>query len=73
LRLFWQRVPSHERRIEHRQSGAEPAEQRRYQTRRPGWQTHSVRGIISGQLKKKLGLKIRSAKREGKRVYSIKP
>jgi uncharacterized protein DUF3489 len=37
------------------------------------WQTHSVRGFISGQLKKKLGLKVRSAKREGKRVYSIKP
>jgi len=37
-----------------------------------GWQTHSVRGFISGQLKKKLGLKVRSAKREGKRVYSIR-
>jgi uncharacterized protein DUF3489 len=38
-----------------------------------GWQTHNVRGFISGQLKKKLGQKVRSAKREGKRVYSIKP
>ena len=38
-----------------------------------GWQSHSVRGFISGQLKKKLGLKVRSVKREGKRVYSIKP
>ena len=37
------------------------------------WQTHSVRGFISGQLKKKLELKVRSVKREGKRVYSIKP
>ena len=37
-----------------------------------GWQAHSVRGFISGQLKKKLGLKVRSAKHEGKRVYSIK-
>ena len=37
-----------------------------------GWQTHSVRGFISGQLKKKLGLKVRSVKREGKRVYTIK-
>ena len=37
------------------------------------WQTHSVRGFISGQLKKKLGLKVRSVKREGRRVYSIKP
>jgi Protein of unknown function (DUF3489) len=36
------------------------------------WQTHSVRGFISGQLKKKLGLKIRSSQREGERVYSIK-
>ena len=37
-----------------------------------GWQTHSVRGFISGKLKKKLGMKVRSVKREGKRVYSIK-
>jgi hypothetical protein len=36
------------------------------------WQTHSVRGFISGQLKKKLGLKVRSSMREGERVYSIK-
>ena len=40
--------------------------------RATGWQTHSVRGFISGQLKKKLGLKVRSAKRDGERVYSIK-
>jgi len=37
-----------------------------------GWQTHSVRGFISGHLKKKLGLKVRSLVREGERVYSIK-
>jgi hypothetical protein len=36
------------------------------------WQNHSVRGFISGQLKKKLGLKVRSSKRDGARVYSIK-
>jgi hypothetical protein len=36
------------------------------------WQTHSVRGFISGHLKKKLGLKVRSSVREGERVYSIK-
>ena len=39
--------------------------------RATGWQTHSVRGFISGHLKKKLGLKVRSSKREGERVYSI--
>ena len=37
------------------------------------WQTHSVRGFLSGQLKKKLGLKVRSSQREGERVYSLKP
>jgi hypothetical protein len=40
--------------------------------RTTGWQTHSVRGFISGQLKKKLGLKVRSFQRDGERVYSIK-
>jgi hypothetical protein len=40
--------------------------------RATGWQSHSVRGFLSGQLKKKLGLKIRSAKRDGQRVYSVK-
>ena len=40
--------------------------------RATGWQSHSVRGFVSGQLKKKLGLKVRSAKREGQRVYSVK-
>ena len=37
-----------------------------------GWQTHSVRGVISGQLKKKLGLNVISEKVEGRgRVYRI--
>ena len=36
-----------------------------------GWQTHSVRGFLSGQLKKKLGLKVRSFLRDGERVYSL--
>jgi len=37
-----------------------------------GWQAHSVRGFLSGTLRKKMGLKVQSAKRgDGKRVYSI--
>ncbi len=37
-----------------------------------GWQPHSVRGAISGALKKKLGLSIASEKVEGRgRVYRI--
>jgi hypothetical protein len=37
-----------------------------------GWQTHSVRGVISGQLKKKLGLAVTSERVEGRgRVYRI--
>lgn len=39
-----------------------------------GWQAHTVRGAISGQLKKKLGLAINSEKVEGRgRVYRINP
>ncbi len=36
-----------------------------------GWQAHSVRGAISGQLKKKLGLNVMSEKVEGTRLYRI--
>jgi hypothetical protein len=37
-----------------------------------GWQTHSVRGAISGTLRKKLGLDVTSKKGEGRgRVYRI--
>ncbi len=37
-----------------------------------GWQAHSVRGFLSGTLRKKMGLKIESIKRgDGERVYSI--
>lgn len=36
-----------------------------------GWQAHSVRGFISGQLTKKMGLKVKSFKRDGERVYRI--
>jgi len=39
-----------------------------------GWQPHSVRGAISGSLKKKLRLAVTSAKVEGRgRVYRIAP
>jgi uncharacterized protein DUF3489 len=37
-----------------------------------GWQAHSVRGFISGQLTKKMRLKIKSVKRAGERVYSVR-
>ena len=37
-----------------------------------GWQAHSVRGFVSGQLAKKMGLRIRSFSRDGERVYKLK-
>jgi hypothetical protein len=36
-----------------------------------GWQAHSVRGFISGQLGKKLSLRVRSFTRDGERVYQL--
>lgn len=36
-----------------------------------GWQPHSVRGVLSGVLKKKLGLKVISAREEDRRIYRI--
>jgi hypothetical protein len=36
-----------------------------------GWQRHTVRGVFSGTLKKKLGLTLVSAKGERGRVYRI--
>jgi hypothetical protein len=36
-----------------------------------GWQRHTVRGVFSGALKKKLGLTIASAKEERGPVYRI--
>jgi hypothetical protein len=36
-----------------------------------GWQRHTVRGVFSGNLKKKLGLTLASAKEERGRVYRI--
>ncbi len=37
-----------------------------------GWQAHSVRGFISGHLRKKLGLRVKSFQRNGERVYSLR-
>src|SRR5215472_2092116 len=39
--------------------------------RATGWQRHTVRGVFSGTLKKKLGLTLASAKEERGRVYRI--
>jgi len=36
-----------------------------------GWQRHTVRGVFSGSLKKKLGLTVASATEERGRVYRI--
>jgi Protein of unknown function (DUF3489) len=39
---------------------------------RAGWQPHSVRGFLSGTIKKNLGLRVTSAQVEGRgRVYRI--
>ena len=39
-----------------------------------GWQPHTVRGAISGMLRKKLGLNVLSSRsQEGERVYRIEP
>jgi hypothetical protein len=38
-----------------------------------GWQSHSVRGFLSGTVAKKMGLKVTSDKGEnGERTYSVK-
>ncbi|TMJ68325.1 MAG: DUF3489 domain-containing protein [Alphaproteobacteria bacterium] len=39
--------------------------------RATGWRRHTVRGVFSGTLKKKLGLTLASAKEERGRVYRI--
>ncbi len=38
-----------------------------------GWQPHSVRGFLSGTIRKKMGLAVTSSKTEdGERTYSVK-
>ena len=36
-----------------------------------GWQAHSVRGAIAGQIRKKLGLTVATEKVEGLTIYRI--
>jgi hypothetical protein len=36
-----------------------------------GWQAHSVRGALAGAIKKKLGVKVTSEKRDAGRIYRI--
>jgi hypothetical protein len=36
-----------------------------------GWQAHTVRGMISGSLRKRLGLDVQAQVEEGVRVYRI--
>jgi hypothetical protein len=40
-------------------------------TEATGWQTHSVRGAMSGALGKRRGLTITSVKTDGVRVYRV--
>src|ERR1700679_4133730 len=37
-----------------------------------GWQQHSVRGFLAGVVRKRLNLKLSSAKLNGNRIYKIK-
>jgi hypothetical protein len=37
------------------------------------WQAHSVRGFISGQLGKRMGLRVKSFRRDGDRVHRLRP
>ena len=38
-----------------------------------GWQAHTVRGTISGVLRKKLGLNVQSASSDAGRLYRVLP
>ena len=37
-----------------------------------GWQAHTVRGFLSRQVRKKLGLRLKSFRRNGERFYSVR-
>jgi len=37
-----------------------------------GWQAHSVRGFLSGQLGKRMGLRVKSVEKDGERLYSLR-
>jgi hypothetical protein len=37
-----------------------------------GWQSHSIRGFLSGHLHKKLGLRVKSFRRDDERIYLIR-
>jgi hypothetical protein len=36
-----------------------------------GWQQHSVRGFLAGVVRKKMRLKLKSNKIDGKRIYRV--
>lgn len=38
-----------------------------------GWQSHSVRGFLSAQVTKRMGLRVKSSKRDGERIYRVRP
>jgi len=38
-----------------------------------GWQSHSVRGFITAQVRQKMNYRVQSFKRGGERVYRIRP
>lgn len=50
-----------------RQDGATIAQMKKA----TGWQAHSVRGAMSGTIKKRLGLTIASTKRGASRIYCL--
>jgi len=36
------------------------------------WQAHSIRGFLSAQVGKRMGIQVKSFERDGERVYAIK-